>query len=62
MLCDQRIPLLDAKEQKTIGDFYRKAEEAEEKIAGFRALAALAPLELEGDTAVDRLARAKPPK
>lgn len=64
LLCNQRIPLLDPKEQKTIGDYYRKAEEAEERIAGYRAsaLAALAHLELEGETAVDRLARAKPPK
>jgi type I restriction enzyme M protein len=63
-LRDQRIPLLAPKEQKAIGDYYRKAEEYEGKIATLRtsALAALAPLELEGETAVDRLARAKPPK
>lgn len=64
LLFDQRIPLLDPKKQKAIGDFYRKAEEHEERIAGLHASAraALAPLELEGETAVDRLARAKPPK
>jgi type I restriction enzyme M protein len=64
LLCDQRVPLLDASEQKIIGDYYRKAEEYERKIADLRASAitALAPLELEGETAVDRLARAKPPK
>jgi hypothetical protein len=64
LLHDQRVPLLDAKEQKAIGDYYRKAEEHEAKIASLRAsaTAALAPLELEGETAVDRLARAKPPK
>ena len=63
-LCDQRVPLLSPKEQKAIGDYYRKAEEHEAKIAALRASAitALAPLELEGETAVDRLARAKPPK
>jgi hypothetical protein len=47
-----------------IGDYDRKAEEYEAKIAVLRAsaVAALAPLELEGETVVDRLARAKPPK
>ncbi len=64
LLRNQRIPLLNPKDRKSIGDFYRKAEEHEAKTAAFRAsaVAALAPLELEGETAVDRLARAKPPK
>ncbi len=64
LLRNQRIPILDSKQQKAIGDYYRKAEGHEERIAQLRAsaLAALAPLELEGETAVDRLARAKPPK
>lgn len=64
LLVDQRIPLLDPKEQKAVGDYYRKAEEHEARIASLKAsaVAALAPLELEGETAVDRLARAKPPK
>lgn len=61
---DQRVPLLGMKEQKAIGDYYRKAEDHEAKIATLRASAAdaLAALDLEGKTAVDRLARAKPPK
>jgi type I restriction enzyme M protein len=63
-LRDQQVPLLSPKEQKAIGDQYRKAEEYEVKVADLRASAitALGPLELEGETAVDRLARAKPPK
>jgi hypothetical protein len=64
LLFEQRIPLLDPKEQKAIGDFYRKAEEHEQRIVGLHESAReyLAPLDLEGETAVDRLARAKPPK
>ena len=64
LLSNQRVPLLDPKDQKSVGDFYRKAEEHEAKIVALRnfAEAALAPLQLEGETAVDRLARAKPPK
>ena len=64
LLANQRIPLLSLPEQKTIGSYYRKAEEHEEKIEALRAaaFAALAPLELEGETAVNQLARAKPPK
>lgn len=64
LLCNQRVPLLEPKAQKAIGDHYRKVEEYTAKIAAQReaADAALAPLELEGETAVDRLARAKPPK
>jgi hypothetical protein len=51
-------------DQKKIGDYYRRAEGLEVKIAELRAsaLTDLSPLELEGDVAVDRLARAKPPK
>jgi type I restriction enzyme M protein len=64
LLADQRVPLLDSKQQKAVGDFYRKAEDHEVRIAGLYESAReyLAPLELEGETAVDRLARAKPPK
>jgi len=63
-LQNQRIPLLGSRVQKAIGDYYRKAEEYEAKITALQASAtdALAPLELEGETAIDRLARAKPPK
>ena len=35
-LCDQRVPLLSPKDQKAIGDYYRKAEEHEAKIAALR--------------------------
>jgi hypothetical protein len=55
---------LSFEKQKEIGDFYRKAENYEAKIVELESsvLKALAPLELEGDLATDRLARAKPPK
>ena len=51
-------------EQRQIGNLYRKAEAYRAKIASVQsaALDALAPLELEGEVAIDRLARAKPPK
>jgi restriction endonuclease S subunit len=64
LLQHQRIPLLPAAEQKKIGNFYRKAEEYQAKISELRAQAEgeLSPLELEGEVARDRLARAKPPK
>jgi restriction endonuclease S subunit len=64
LLAEQGIPLLKTEDQRAIGNYYRKAEEHEGKIEELRAaaVAALAPLELEGETAVDRLARAKPPK
>lgn len=60
----QHIPLLPFKKQKMIGDLHRKAEEYEGKIIGLEksVLKALAPLELEGELATDRLATAKPPK
>ncbi len=63
-LQNQRVPLLKPADQKKIGDYYRQAEELQVKIAKLRAeaLSDLSPLELEGDIAVDRLARAKPPK
>lgn len=63
-LQNQRVPLLKFVDQKKIGDRYREVEELEAKIADLRkeALKKLSPLELEGDIAVDRLARAKPPK
>jgi hypothetical protein len=51
-LCDLRLPLLSAKGQKAIGDYYRKAEEHEAKITELRAsaVAELASLQLEGET------------
>lgn len=64
LLKDQTIPILSPEEQRRIGGYYRRAEDLEAKIADLRATAAreLAPLELEGEVARDRLARAKPPK
>ena len=64
LLKGQLIPMLDETAQRKIGEYYRTSDEHEAKIIALRAeaIAALAPLELEGDTAVDRLARAKPPK
>jgi type I restriction enzyme M protein len=64
LLQNQRIPLLAYEQQKQIGDTYREAEAYEIKIAELRKSAALAlgSLQLEGDLATDRLARAKPPK
>jgi hypothetical protein len=63
-LQSQRIPLLTSAAQKEIGDAYRDVENLEAKIAKLQASALenLSPLELEGEVAVDRLARAKPPK
>ena len=63
-LQNQRVPLLMAATQKKIGDHYRNAERLEAEIARLRTEAQedLSPLELEGEIAVDRLARAKPPK
>jgi restriction endonuclease S subunit len=64
MLRKQTIPLLPYSEQKAIGDRYREAHKLEAKIRRLQAevQGALSPLELEGDIARDRLARAKPPK
>lgn len=64
LLRNQKIPLLPYDEQKAIGDLYRKAQKLEAQIRSLKSDAAdlLSPLELEGDLAVDRLARAKPPK
>lgn len=64
LLSKQRVPLLAPQEQKAIGDKYRKAQKHEAAIRKLRsdAQGALAPLELEGELARDRLERAKPPK
>ena len=63
-LQNQRVPLLSVALQKKIGDYCRRADQLENEIAVLRgeALKGLSPLELEGALAVDRLARAKPPK
>lgn len=64
ILRKQRIPLLPAKEQHDIGTLYRAALEHQREIekAKAKAFAKLSRLELEGAAALDRLARAKPPK
>ncbi|MGH2508403.1 MAG: N-6 DNA methylase, partial [Ktedonobacteraceae bacterium] len=64
LLKEQHIPLLPHEDQKRIGNMYRKVEEYAAKIAEVRVSAdvALSPLDLEGETARDRLATAKPPK
>ncbi len=64
LLQKQRIPILPISEQKTIGEKYRKALTLEQQIKKLQreAQTELAPLELEGEVARDRLARAKPPK
>jgi len=60
----QQVPLLPQPKQKTIGDHFRqvlsyeRAIESEHRGAG----KAIAVLGLDGDVALDRLARAKPPK
>jgi restriction endonuclease S subunit len=63
-LKNQRIPLLPRERQREIGDLCRAAERYEAEVARIRrsAEAALEGLDLEGELAQDRLARAKPPK
>jgi type I restriction enzyme M protein len=64
LLRAQRIPLLPPDQQREIGELYRAAEERGLEAARFRTEAQqkLASLELEGEAARDRLARAKPPR
>lgn len=64
LLRDQQVPLLPFPDQQLIGERYRKAQELEYQIRRLEADAQgnLAPLELEGQVAKDRLERAKPPK
>jgi type I restriction enzyme M protein len=64
LLRRQRVPLLAPPQQKHIASLYREANAREAEITKLRdsALSALATLDLEGDEARDRLARAKPPK
>ena len=60
----QMIPLLSPKKQREIGEYYRSADEMAVKMEHYRQSAtdALSVLELEGEIARERLARAKPPK
>jgi type I restriction enzyme M protein len=62
-LRNQVIPLLAYPKQKEIGNFYRTAERMETKITVYyeSAQEALKILELENESALERLARAKPP-
>jgi len=64
LLRQQRVPLFTPERQREIGDLYRAVQEREKQIAGYRDAAsrALASLDLEGETAHDRLVRAKPPR
>ncbi|MCC7291856.1 MAG: N-6 DNA methylase [Phycisphaerales bacterium] len=64
LLRAQKIPLLSPSRQRRIGDLYRAAEKHEAESAKIRAeaLAGLQQLDLDGEAARDRLARAKPPK
>jgi type I restriction enzyme M protein len=64
-LKDQHVPLLQPPERQTaIGSLYREAisREAEAEALREEALGYIAGLDLEGDAAQDRLARAKPPR
>ena len=60
----QTIPLLPDAQQREIGDLYRSVDAHERQIQQARddALSRLAVLDLEGESARDRLIRAKPPK
>ena len=60
----QRVPLLSYDQQKAIGDMHRRAaaQIAESRRLTEMAKGALASLDLEAKTALDRLERAKPPK
>jgi len=64
MLCDQKIPLLSPAQQRKIGALYRDAERREAEVAELRkkAIASLRALDLDGEAARERIARAKPPK
>ena len=64
MLQNQQVPLYPYHQQKEIGDLYRDihTREQETKRLGEAAAASLADLDLEGEVAKNRLARAKPPK
>jgi hypothetical protein len=60
----QKIPLLPYDQQRIIGDQYRAVLAHEQAILDCQAAAqvALAPLELDGEIALDRLIRSKPPR
>ena len=60
----QLVPLLPYPRQKGVGDLYREAMRYEQEMRNRTeaAKAAIASLALEGELALDRLERAKPPK
>ncbi|MEY2555140.1 MAG: hypothetical protein QOF93_284, partial [Verrucomicrobiota bacterium] len=64
VLRKQRVPLLPFPKQRKIGNLLRNALKYESHIQDCRkkALQAISGLDLEGDEALDRLARAKPPQ
>lgn len=64
LLRRQRVPLLRPERQREIAALYRAAQDREAEIAKLQetAASALEILDLEGDQARDRLARAKPPR
>ncbi len=64
ILQGQQVPLLPYPRQKQIGDVCRKvlSMEVDAKRIRADATASLDSLNLEGETARDRLARAKPPR
>ena len=64
VLQNQQVPLYPYPRQKEIGDLYREIydRERETKRLSETAAASLIDLDLEGDVAKDRLARAKPPR
>lgn len=63
-LKEQRVPLLPSEQQQAIGELHREAlaREAEAAQLTSEALSAIAHLDLEGEAARDRRARAKPPR
>ncbi len=64
LLQNQHVPLLPYSQQTKVRKLYREALALTAKIAEYKANAAaeLAGLELEGEEARDRMARAKPPR
>jgi len=64
LLKDQRVPLLPMRSQQAIGDLNRKDHALYQEMIAVRerAIAELASLDLYGDMARDKLARAKPPR
>ncbi|MFO0843918.1 MAG: N-6 DNA methylase [Gemmataceae bacterium] len=63
-LAGQKVPLLPIKQQRLIGNHHRAVLEHEKEIRERQegARRAMASLELDGPTARDKLARAKPPR